>query len=169
MKKSLQFLFFLLLLSSFVFVSCKKDEAEPKMTAIVGGSDWSALVRTVTMSQTQNVLVITGFPTLSQTASQSIIITIRGTTEGTYSLTAYVDELSGQCMILYKTNDNATPGSAAYYNSYSATVTVSEIDSDKKKISGTFSADMYPNGDPMETKIVISEGNFENLSYTVIN
>jgi hypothetical protein len=158
-----------ILISVFVTTSCRKEDDEPLMTAKVNGSSWTALVRNVTLSQSQNIFVISGFPTLSQTASQSIVITVRGSAAGTYSLSAFVDEMSGQCMLVYKTSDNASAGSATYYNSYSATVVLTEVDTDEKRISGTFQADMYPNGNPAETKIPITEGKFENLSYSVIN
>lgn len=169
MKKLFAHLLLMAISASFMLVSCSKEDSEPQMKAKIDGSDWTALVRTATLSQSQNVIVITGFPNLSQSAEKSIIITIKGTTKGTYQLSAYVDELSGDCMIVYKTSDNAAPGSASYYNSYSATVTITDIDTSKKRISGTFVADMYPNGDPTGTKIVISDGKFQNLLYTEIN
>jgi len=152
-----------------VMISCRKEDDQPLMTATVNGSSWTALVRNVTFSQNQQVFVVSGFPTVSQTASQSIIITIRGASAGTYKLSAYTDEMSGDCMIVYKTSDDASSGSASYYNSYSATVVISSVDTENKKISGTFLADMYPNGDPTQTKITITDGKFENLSYSVVN
>jgi hypothetical protein len=88
--KTLGYYFFIgILISAFVATSCRKEDDEPLMTAKVNGSSWTALVRNVTLSQSQNIFVISGFPTLSQTASQSIVITVRGSAAGTYSLSAF--------------------------------------------------------------------------------
>lgn len=169
MKTTFQYFFILVILFAITISACKKDEDDPFMTAKVGSNSWTALVRTATYSQSQDIFIISGFPTLSQSASQSIVITIRGGQEGTYRLSAYVDEMSGECMLVYKTSDDAAPGSTAYYNAYSAVVVITELDQENKKITGTFNADMYPNGDPLETKLIISEGKFDNLSYSIVN
>jgi len=169
MKDTIIKIIFFTVIIAVLSVSCRKEDDKPLMTAKVNGATWTALVRNVSLSQSQNTFIISGFPTLSQTAAESIIITVRGNSAGTYTLSAFVDEMSGQCMLVYKTSNEASVGSTSYYNSYSATVVLSDVNTDKKRISGTFQAELYPNGNPTETKIPITEGKFENLTYSVIN
>jgi len=150
---------------AIIFVSCKKDEDKSVMNSKVNSSNWNALIKVTTYSKSNQTFLISGFPTISQTAEKSIVITIKGNTVKNYSLSAFVDELSAECLIIYKTSNDAQAGSDSYYISYNAQISLTKVDFDKKTISGTFNGELYPNGDPSKQKIPITDGVFTNLKF----
>lgn len=152
-----------------IFVSCKKDEDKSVMNSKVNSQNWNALIKVTTYSSSTETFLITGFPTLSQSAEKSIIITIRGNTVKNYSLSAYTDEISAECLIVYKTSNNSQAGSDSYYISYNAQISLTKVDFDNKQISGTFKGELYPNGDPTLQSIPITEGVFSNLKFIEID
>lgn len=157
------------LIITIFFVSCKKDEDKSIMSANINSQKWNALIKVTTYSSSTETFLISGFPNLSQSAEKSIIITIKGNKIKNYSLSAYTDELSAECLIVYKTSNNSQAGSDSYFISYNADVSISKIDFEKKLISGSFKGTMYPNGDPNLQSIPISDGVFNNLKFIEID
>jgi len=167
MKKILQsigIVFFIGLIISLN--SCSKDSTIlnlPSMKATVDGAEWTSIFRLSVLNQNQSPanIVITGTPTLSQTADKTIILTIKGTDAGTYTLG--LGSATAQCLVVYKKTSDAAANSGNYFTSTEATITISKLDKEKKQMSGTFSAKLYAIG--VATPVVITNGIFENLNY----
>ncbi len=132
----------------------------PSMKATVDGEAWTSLFRLSTV--TDSSIVITGTPTASQTADKTIILTVFGTGEGTYQLG--LGSLTADCAVAYKKTANAADGEDNYYVAYEATIVITKLDTENKKLSGTFSAKLRSTGQ-LADEIVISDGTFENLNY----
>ncbi|OQY05251.1 MAG: hypothetical protein B6I20_01630 [Bacteroidetes bacterium 4572_117] len=147
--------------------SCDEDGVLvlPSMKATVDGSQWTSLFRATIVDQTagSESIIITGTPTVSETADKTIVITVNGIAARTYKLS--VAEGRTECLIAYKKTANAADGSDDYYVSLDATVTITKIDFEKKQVSGSFSATLYPNGNILQTKMEIRSGTFENLNF----
>lgn len=139
-------------------VSCSKDSdgnAVPtKMGATINDKSWSTATRVT-------VLSVTGF-TITGTSllGESLAITIKGATAGTYNLSPNLGSLSGECLCVYSTS--MLP-SANYYTSTEGTVNLTEVDSTNKTISGSFSFTAY---NLTLGTIAITNGTFSKLSYT---
>ncbi len=134
----------------------------PSMKATVNGEAWTSIFRATVLFEHNNMITISGTPEASQDVDKAIIISIFGTEAGTYTLNP--GTLTTECGIVYKKTADAAHGGDNYYTSYSTTVTMTEIDKDKKRISGTFSGSLLSTG---VEEITISNGTFENLNYTV--
>ena len=134
----------------------------PSMKAMVDGEAWTSLARVSIFNETatpQNI-VITGKPTLEETVDQAIVLTITGNDTGTYKWDILTQQFDG--VVAYTLVTNAVN---VVYVSTEATITVTEMDKEKNTISGTFSAKCL---DPVLVKeVIITNGTFENLNYTV--
>jgi len=148
--------------------SCEKASevlALPSMKATVDGVAWTSIFRYSTLSQSKNVIVITGTPEATQDVDKAIILTINGTDTGTYTLNA--GTLSTQCLVVYKKTASAVENGSDYFTSTQATIQITKIDKTKQQVSGTFSATLYAVG--VANPVVISNGTFENLNYQLSN
>lgn len=151
----------------FSFNGCKKDEEGniivPKMTATVDGADWKAFLRVSTVQD--NKIAISGFPTASK--EKAILITITSTELKTYSVSLLPPKL--ECGVFYQKTTGVAVGSSDYFVSFNSTVTLTKYDAEKKLISGTFSGTLIQSDQlltPLSaTKIEITNGKFENLSF----
>jgi len=167
MKKLLQNLSLVIFIGILVGLSsCKKSSTViplPSMKATIDGAAWVSIFRLSVLNQTQTPanIVITGTPTISQTADKTLILTIKGIDAGTYNLNA--GTLSAQCLIVYKKTSTAVENSSDYFTSTQATISISKIDKTNKQLSGTFSATLFAVGVP--NAVVITNGTFDNLNY----
>ena len=138
---------------ALVFSSCKKDGTStgPSIKATIDGAAWSANVRVAT--KYSDKFVING----SALSGSSLIVTVNGTSVGTYNLalTAF------DCSAAYtKSVSEPIP-----YASITGTVTISKVDATNKKVSGTFEFSMLRN---LSDNIQITKGSFTDIAYTEI-
>lgn len=156
----------LVFVALFLLGSCEEVKEilpVPSMTATVDGEAWTSIFRATVLFESNNMITITGTPEASKEVDKAIIVSINATEVGTYEQAPLTNPI-GDCNILYKKTANATTGSADYYLSTTATVTITKIDKEKKQISGTFSGSLLSTG---ANEVIISNGKFENLNYQV--
>jgi hypothetical protein len=169
MKKILKSMSIVAILIIFLGInSCDKVKEVipiPSMTATVDNDSWTSIFRASVLFENNGVFSITGTPDASENVDKAIILTINGTTVGTYSIG--LETQTSDCLVVYKKTAAAANGSDDYYISRTATITLSEVNTDNKRISGTFSATLVPSNNPLGTEITITNGTFENLNYTV--
>jgi hypothetical protein len=117
------------------------------------------------MFQSNNMFSITGTPEVGQdiNVDKVIILTINGTTVGTYQFNLVGGPTD--CAVVYRKTAGAEDGSEDYYIAHTATIILTEVNTDKRRISGTFSATLVPSDNPLGTEINITNGRFENLNY----
>jgi hypothetical protein len=162
-KKIVFFLF-----TGFIFLvnSCDKVNdfiPVPSMAATVDGESWTSIFRYSVLYQSNAMFMITGTPEATEEVDKAIVLSIYGTEPGTYELIP--GTLTTNCLVVYKKTAGAVDGSDNYYISSIASITISKIDTEKKHISGTFSASLFPSNNPVGTEIIITNGKFENLTY----
>lgn len=164
LQKSFMAIFIAVLMISMNSCDSKDVDILPSMKATVDGEAWTSLFRLskVTEDATQPNIVITGTPTASETADKTIILTTFGIEAGTYTFgtTAFLTE----CTVAYKKTADAADGEDNYYVAYDATIVITKIDKENKKLSGTFKASLRSTGN-LADEIIISNGTFENLNY----
>lgn len=156
------FIGFFIVLFAVSITSCDENVADilPSMKATVNGEAWTSLFRLSTV--TDSSIVITGTPTASETADKTIILTVFGTSEGTYQLS--LGSLTADCAVAYKKTANAADGEDNYYVAYEANIVITKLDTQNKKLSGTFNAKLRSTGQ-LADEIIITDGTFENLNY----
>ena len=145
---------------SLVIFSCEKDDAETistlvssaSMTATVGDKEWVSVTRISKFFTSTNIFSLSG----TSTNGEILSLTIHGNSKGTYSTT--LDSLSAQVGVVWKID------SKKFINS-EGEVRITELDTSKKKISGTFSFEIF-NIDSVAEQYQITSGAFTNLSYT---
>ena len=148
-------------LIALLFVQCNKDDQDSpanllnltaSMSAKIDGTSWNAVTR-VTRLQSNN-FIITGTGALN--GNDVIAITVLGSTAGTYNMTTQVQ---------FTANYTPVAGSTdSIYQAYQGSVVISSVDLTEKKVSGTFT--FKARLQDMVTEVNITEGKFENLSYT---
>lgn len=145
----------LLLGVTLTFASCKKnsDSTTPIVTATIGGTAWKATTRTAVLAG--NTFTITAS---SLVTGQTMMININGITPGTYNLDP--TNLSTGCSCTY--NSTKLTGETFTYLGTQGTVTLTEVDTDNKTISGTFSFTVY---NITKGTLDITNGSFSNLEY----
>ena len=140
----------LLLISVLLLTNCKKvkDEIDRvEMSAKINGSEWKSTVRNSTSYNDK--FIITG----TSIDGKLISITVFGTIEGEYSD-------FGEYVGLYKESLSATTEDS--YTAISGEVIITDINTTKKEISGTFNFEMIKLG---ASNASITEGKFTNLTY----
>ncbi|NJO88086.1 MAG: hypothetical protein HC831_03315 [Chloroflexia bacterium] len=152
----------------FLLGSC--EEAKdiiplPTMNATVDNEGWNTNATWCIYNKSgkpQNIEII-GSPTLSKTADKVIVLTILGNTTGTYQFG--IGTVSANCNVVYKKTSDAIEGGDNYYVAYEATITISEMNTEKKTISGSFSAKCI-NTALVPDEVIITNGTFKNVFYT---
>ena len=150
MKKILGLLFVLV-----IVLSCSNDDEEsgaPYMSAVIDGSDWKPITRVTVLDEDK--FVITGVTLTGET----LVITILGTAEGVYELNL----TAVQCGAVYK--ETAGTSTEDAYVSATGEVELTNVNSSKQEITGTFSFTVAKG--VLNTK-TITEGTFRNLAYTI--
>lgn len=142
--------------------ACKKDtkindivNPTASFTCKINGTSWAAITR-VTRKES-NKFIITGTGSLG---NDVLNITTFGIENKTYTLSPIDNKLEFSATF---TNDTQTTDSL--YQAVNGTVTISSIDTVKKKISGTFQFRASKIIDPLIIKNITS-GSFNNLTYT---
>lgn len=141
-----------------VLISCTKDDngilVLPTMSALIDGEQWVSITRVTVLENDK--FIITG----TSTTGQTLVITIFGTSEGLYEL----NMTSIKTGAVYK----ETPGTSAEdaYASITGEVNLTDVDTSKKRISGTFQFLVTRN---LLNSFNITDGEFTNLFYTITN
>ncbi len=144
------------LVTFLIIFSCSKDESGniilPSMSAHIDGEEWTTITRVTVLEEGK--FIITG----TSTAGKSIVITVFGTSEGLYELNL----TSANVGAVYKESVSTTTEDA--YISATGEVNVTNIDTSKKKISGSFNFIVVRN---LTNTINITGGVFTDLFYTI--
>lgn len=162
MRHSYLFPILIITLALFSFSCDEVEEQMNKMTAKIDGEKWTSRFRATVMKD--SAIVITATNKLSKDEGQQIAITIFGTNEGRYLLSA--DSVSAQCGAVYKP-DASVEDESQYFLSKSGEVRVKSLDTENNKISGTFEFSMIK--DVSGKTIEITEGEFNELRYTNVS
>lgn len=144
-----------LLLVAIIFVACQK-EGDPMMSAKIDGTTWTTVTRVTKHISSPASFVITG----TSVDGKVVVITIKGDQEGTYTSSSAIDTLNAQVGAVWQ--PSATSPTTDNFVSKSGTVTISEIDSKKNTISGTFT---FVLSNLSEEKS-ITDGKFSDLEYS---
>ena len=141
------------------FFSCKKSSSDNSNTTTTSfsmkynGTAWTGTTITASYISYNNSTSVTAY---KSGTSDQVVIAFTGNTTGTYNFTGDAAIGSG------------TIGSVTFSSLYSAvpsgTITVTNYDTSKKLISGTFSFDAVNTGN---VTVHITEGKFENIPVTI--
>ncbi len=147
--------------------SCNKDL--PSMSCKVGDNNWVSTFRLTTMGEVDvaglSGILITATNTVSASEGEYFAILLRGNSEKEYNLAVTLTTGQLECATIYIPNAADTSATAKQYIGTAGTVTITEVDTDNKTISGTFSFTMKNSLLDTES-IQITEGKFENLKYS---
>jgi|GEM_PF-1258053 len=166
-------LFVLLAFVAVVASSCSKDgdgtpvliNPNAKLSCSLDGSPWTAITRVTTNTQgtfvvntrvttnTQGTFVVNG----SALQSDALNITIIGETTGTYTLGTGQYNFSASYSPVASNTDSL-------YTAINGTVELTDVDTQNRKISGTFSFNAVNVKDLSKT-ISVTNGVFTSLSY----
>lgn len=175
MKKTSIILIILSAFLAFTFSSCKDDDGDgipdilnTKLTMKINGTEWKSMFRQTNLAVKDNFKVFTILATngVSKTEGSSILITIRGDEEKSYDLSTTIVGGALECEIVYKESYSASTDDA--FVGSSGTVTLTEIDTENKKISGTFEFTVHRSSNVQET-LTITDGQFQDLRYTNVS
>ncbi len=164
MKRSFSVLFTAIILSLVLLNGCKKEEL-PSLSCKMDGSTWTSLFRLITMGATD---LGDGFLIVATTGASTqdgayLSLLVRGTEAKEYDLAVALSGTTMQCGAIYFPNGISGTESKKYIGR-SGKITITEVDTEKSKISGTFSFTLSTDLAGTE-KVVITEGKFENLKY----
>jgi hypothetical protein len=144
------------MLAVLLFIGCTKDEEGniiwSAMSALIDDEQWNAAKPVAVLEEGKFIINGTALN------GKSISITIFGTAEGKYELNLNATQVAA----LYKESINITAEDA--YASATGEVELTDVNSSKKTISGTFSFIVIRN---LTNTINITEGEFSNVIYTV--
>ena len=152
---------------ALMIVGCSKKDSNnisniltAEMGATIDGKAWNATLRETVKSSIG--FVITGTQAkLPPELSSTVIITINGTTKGTYS--AELLTTSKKCAATYTPDIVNNPSYS--FGSISGSVIITEINTTNKTISGTFSFDCTN----LSKSISITSGKFTGIGYTEVS
>lgn len=152
-------LIYVIVALTFIAGSCKKDSNDDgtpvtKMSCKINGTTWNSLTQIT--QYYDHKFIITG----TSMDGKVIVITIFGDTKGTYNL--QVGELESGAT--YSPSILSTD----IYASLSGSVVLSNVDTNNKKISGTFQF-TAAKANELNNQISITNGEFSDLSYNIIN
>jgi hypothetical protein len=168
MKKNVNLFYLVLLFVGLISLnSCKEDL--PSMSCTLGGESWVSTFRITTMGEIDlgngvggYLITATNGTDTDLTDGEYIAILIRGTDIKEYNLTVALQDGKYQCAIVYFPQGLNV---GTKYIGSSGSVSITEINDAKKKISGTFSFELKNNALDTETKS-IADGKFDNLKYS---
>ncbi len=155
------FPFLIIGLLAFTFNGCSDDDGDgipdalsAKLTCNIDGQAWTSLFRATVISDSK--ITITATTGITQETGELLVITVFGTEQGTYQLASGEVE----CAAVYK--KTATASSDDAYVAANGNVTITEIDTVNKRISGTFNFTVTR----ITETFSISNGVFQGLKYT---
>ncbi len=158
MKKINILLLLAVVISSTMFVSCKKV---PSMTAEVDGVQKNFILRTtnkVKLKDGVEGMGLLAFTGGSEANSEYIAIVVRGAKNGTYDLDVNLENPVLKCEAIYCPRDTT----GTIYKGFKGSVTITEIS--KKYISGKFEFQVRDKLLDPEIKR-ITKGEFKDLKY----
>jgi len=139
----------------FITAGCESEETfSYHMSATIEGYQWRTLMPATIMQNDK--FVITG----TSLNGKVLTLTIIGSKPGTYSF------LKGKCMAVYK--DSPTLSDDDAFASISGEVSLTEVDEENKKLSGTFSFKMVKKDDALNP-LYIQQGVFDGIKYAFGN
>jgi hypothetical protein len=162
MKKITRILFLAIAISTiFVFNGCKLDEL-PSLVCKVDNTAWTSGFRETTFGATDlgDGFLIVATTGTSVESGAYLTILVRGADVKTYDLAVALEGTKMQCSAVYFPNGI----SGAKYIGKSGTVTITDVNTLNKKVSGTFNFTLS-NSLSGANDIVITDGVFENLKY----
>lgn len=143
-----------LLLVVFLTSSCTKelvDNFVPKMSATIDGDEWSTITPAAVIKE--GSIIITGI----SLSGKSIVITVFGTKEGTYTFSGNLVGFGA----VYKESTSST--SSDGYIAFKGTVDITSLNSAKKRLDGSFSFSVSRS---IGSSIEITDGVLDNIPYT---
>jgi hypothetical protein len=143
-------------LTVLLFSCSQLDEVKnslPSMQANIDNIEWNSATRVTTLMNEN--FTITG----TALNGQIIIINVFGDQEGVYNLNTE----SVKCAAVFK--ESATTSTDDAYAAVSGKVEITEVNTSKKKISGSFEFNLRKGTDLQSAK-TITNGTFSNLKYT---
>ena len=126
------------------------------MSATIDGSSWSTVTRASKHFASTNMFTITG----TSMSGEVLVITIRGDEEGSYSSSTSIDSASAQVGAVFQ--PDATSPAEDNFVSKSGSVTISKIDSENNRISGSFSFSLTKLSEAKS----VTNGEFTDLKYS---
>lgn len=156
MGKKIQYKWFILSFAIILIASCKKDGNDliTKLTATIDGKSWVSTLRVT--AKNDNGFIITASNINTSLVTSELIIKINGANSGTYSVIA----ASNNCLATYTPDISQSSKS---FVSATGSVTLTDVDTKNKTISGTF--EFVCTNLSLET-VQITNGSFSGLSYT---
>jgi PBP1b-binding outer membrane lipoprotein LpoB len=147
-------IFGIILTAALILSSCEQaedvfEDLLPEMYATIDGEKWTSLARTTTMQD--GAINIIGV----SLSKETIVLRINGNTTGTYSVPIEVVAAYNETEITDPYSlDNAFVG-------LTGSVTITEVNTTKKTISGTFNF----NATRITDSKNVTEGKFVNIKY----
>ncbi|MCG8698192.1 MAG: DUF6252 family protein [Bacteroidales bacterium] len=145
----------IVLTALLVFGACDDDDIKellPEMSATIDGAEWNTITRVTTFNKGQQFVIVgTSF------AGEILTLYIYGNEAKEYELTL---EGGKNCAAGYKAS--ASDSADDIYAGVTGKINLSEINTDKKTISGTFEFTMTK----LTETIKITGGKFSKLRYT---
>ena len=166
-------IFFAVMLGAVLMIvnSCTKESQDAlvdtifpdKMSATINDTAWTSVTRATTKQL--NRFIINGVSTSGKTLN----ITINGSAKGTYNLNINVltDTLSANMSAFYKRS--ATTSINDIYYASRGSVTLSDVNTTDKVISGTFNMTMFKadtdNAFIKTDSVIVESGVFDGIKY----
>lgn len=155
-----------LLVSTVFLNSCNKDEL-PSMSSKINSTTKNFIFRATTKGDIEGIggFAIVGTTGTDLDDGEYLALLIRGIDVRTYDLTVTLsNNAKFECEAIYRP-EVAEGETSKVYVAKSGTITITKIDEDKKKVSGTFTLTLQ-NKLIAEDVVTITDGKFENLLYT---
>lgn len=153
--------------------SCNKDY-QPSLSCKVDGTDYNSIVRVNTLGTStdldgKEVLLFTATDNaLSISEGKYLTILIAGAEEKTYELNPSLFDAKAGCTVVWSPGGEASASgeetSGSKYTGFSGSVTITKIDREEKRVSGTFSFVLKDVTD-LNNEVQITEGEFTDMAY----
>jgi len=153
-----------LLVSTMFLNSCKKEDL-PIMTAKINNVSKNFIFRSTTkgaIDAIEGVMIVATTGTDLEDG-EYLTLLIRGADVKAYNLAVSLVNAKFECEAIYRP-EVAEGETSKIYVGKTGNITITKIDEDKKKISGTFTMTLQ-NKLIADDVITITEGKFENLLY----
>lgn len=174
MKTTIRIFSLFLAVAVFIgFNSCNDDDGDgvpdilDKMSADIDGQTWNSAFRISTYTETEggtSFFTITGTNGASAETGEYLNLIIRGNEVKSYNLSVTLVGGEFECTANYKPSASGNE----VYTGTQGTISLTKVDLENKKISGTFNFTVAKTGEPSVTK-QISNGEFNDLTYQIVN
>ena len=157
----------LLVVGLMISVGCKKEYI-PSLTCKVAGTEYTSVIpRTTTKGgisdwNKEGFVIVT---TDAITNGKFLTLLVAGSEAKEYALEPAILEAKAGCSVVY--NPGGEGDTTSKYMGKSGKLTITSIDDEEKRVSGTFSFEMVNTSDITNT-LSITEGVFTDLKFTNI-